>query len=67
MQRLAFLTGDTISPDAQVFLKATSRPYLEKPIKPKSSDSFVNQWVAKARKARSILNSIAAAFRGFSS
>ena len=47
VQRLAFLTGDTISPDAQVFLKATSRPYLEKPIKPNELRSFVNQWVAK--------------------
>ena len=39
--KLAFLTGDTISPDAQAFLRATNRPYLEKPIKPPSSGLFV--------------------------
>ena len=38
--KLAFLTGDTISPDAQVFLRATKRPYLEKPVKPADLRSF---------------------------
>ena len=45
--RLAFLTGDTISPDAQVFLRATKRPYLEKPIKPDELRSFVSKLVNK--------------------
>ncbi|WP_353646814.1 PAS-domain containing protein [Mesorhizobium sp. WSM2239] len=45
LDRLAFLTGDTISPDAQVFLRATKRPYLEKPIKPAELRSFVFKMV----------------------
>jgi CheY-like chemotaxis protein len=45
LDRLAFLTGDTISPDAQVFLRATKRPYLEKPIKPNELRSFVSKMV----------------------
>ena len=40
VSKLAFLTGDTISPDAQVFLRATKRPYLEKPVKPADLRSF---------------------------
>lgn len=43
--RLAFLTGDTISPDAQVFLRATRRPYLEKPVKPFELRTFVSRLV----------------------
>ncbi|AWC23367.1 Sensor protein ZraS [Aminobacter sp. MSH1] len=43
--RLAFLTGDTISPDAQVFLRATKRPYLEKPVKPFELRTFVSRLV----------------------
>ena len=45
--KLAFLTGDTISPDAQAFLRATKRPYLEKPIKPDELRSFVSKLVNK--------------------
>jgi PAS domain S-box-containing protein len=45
LDRLAFLTGDTISPDAQMFLRATKRPYLEKPIKPNELRSFVSKLV----------------------
>ncbi|PWK65845.1 ATP-binding protein [Aminobacter sp. AP02] len=44
-ERLAFLTGDTISPDAQVFLRATKRPYLEKPVKPFELRTFVSRLV----------------------
>ena len=47
VERLAFLTGDTISPDAQAFLRATKRPYLEKPIKPDELRSFVSKLVNK--------------------
>ncbi len=32
--RVAFVTGDTMSPKAQVFLSKAGRPYLEKPIRP---------------------------------
>ena len=46
--KLAFLTGDTISPDAQVFLRATKRPYLEKPVKPADLRTFVSKLVNKA-------------------
>jgi CheY-like chemotaxis protein len=48
IERLAFLTGDTISPDAQVFLRATKRPYLEKPVKPTDLRAFVSKLVNKA-------------------
>lgn len=45
LERLAFLTGDTISPDAQGFLRATRRPYLEKPVKPAELRLFVSKFV----------------------
>jgi len=32
--RLAFVTGDTMSPKARKFLKSSGRPYIEKPIRP---------------------------------
>ncbi|MEI5677774.1 MULTISPECIES: PAS-domain containing protein [unclassified Mesorhizobium] len=48
IERLAFLTGDTISPDAQVFLRATKRPYLEKPVKPDELRSFVSKLMSKS-------------------
>ena len=48
VSKLAFLTGDTISPEAQAFLRATKRPYLEKPIKPSDLRSFVSRLVNKA-------------------
>jgi PAS domain S-box-containing protein len=47
VEKLAFLTGDTISPDAQAFLRATKRPYLEKPIKPSELRSFVSGLINK--------------------
>jgi PAS domain S-box-containing protein len=47
VSKLAFLTGDTISPDSQVFLRATKRPYLEKPIKPSDLRNFVSRLVSK--------------------
>ena len=56
VERLAFLTGDTISPDAQVFLRATNRPYLEKPIKPNELRSFVHQWVRRQPPTRAIFD-----------
>ena len=47
IDRLAFLTGDTISPDAQDFLRTTKRPYLEKPVKPSELGAFVSRLVNK--------------------
>ncbi len=47
VDKLAFLTGDTISPDAQDFLRATKRPYLEKPVKPSELGAFVSRLVNK--------------------
>lgn len=41
VERLAFLTGDTISSDARAFLYASKRPYLEKPVKPDELRAFV--------------------------
>ncbi|MEO0994805.1 MAG: ATP-binding protein, partial [Pseudomonadota bacterium] len=32
--RLAFITGDTMSPGAEEFLESAARPYLEKPVSP---------------------------------
>ncbi|RUM95305.1 PAS domain S-box protein [Pseudaminobacter arsenicus] len=47
IDKLAFLTGDTVSPDAQAFLRATARPYIEKPIKPYELRSFVSRLINK--------------------
>ncbi len=34
VQRLGFITGDTMSPNARSFLSGSNRPYLDKPIRP---------------------------------
>lgn len=34
IERLAFVTGDTMSPKARKFLVSSGRPYIEKPIRP---------------------------------
>lgn len=47
LERLAFLTGDTISPDARSFLRATKRPFLEKPVKPVDLSAFVSGMVQR--------------------
>ncbi|MGB3387219.1 MAG: PAS-domain containing protein [Pseudaminobacter sp.] len=47
VDKLAFLTGDTVSPDAQAFLRATGRPYIEKPIKPYELRTFVSRFINK--------------------
>jgi CheY-like chemotaxis protein len=46
--KVAFLTGDTISPGAQVFLRTAKRPFLEKPVKPADLRSFVSKLVNRA-------------------
>lgn len=42
VQRLAFVTGDTMSPKAREFLKASGRPFIEKPIRPQELRELVN-------------------------
>ena len=39
---LAFVTGDTLSPQAKEFLDATGRPYLEKPLRPRDLRELVD-------------------------
>ncbi len=45
VERLAFLTGDTISPDARAFLIGSKRPYLEKPVKPDELRAFAARMI----------------------
>ena len=40
---LGFMTGDTMSPRAQTFLKGSGRPFLEKPIRPAELRDFVSR------------------------
>jgi PAS domain S-box-containing protein len=54
--KLAFLTGDTISPDAQAFLRATKRPYLEKPVKPGDLRTFVSNLVNQPVRPQPVLD-----------
>ena len=42
LARLAFITGDTMSPRVRSFLKATGRPYIEKPVVPREVRDIVN-------------------------
>jgi PAS domain S-box-containing protein len=46
--RLAFVTGDTMSPKARRFLESTDRPYIEKPINPKEVRALVLQLLEDA-------------------
>jgi PAS domain S-box-containing protein len=46
--RLAFVTGDTMSPNARRFLESTDRPYIEKPINPKEVRTLVRQLLENA-------------------
>jgi CheY-like chemotaxis protein/two-component sensor histidine kinase len=39
---LAFITGDTLSPQAREFLNASERPYLEKPLTPRDIRELVD-------------------------
>jgi PAS domain S-box-containing protein len=39
--RLAFVTGDTMSPKARRFLESTDRPYIKKPINPQEVRALV--------------------------
>ena len=42
LQHLAFMTGDTISPKAREFLRASGRPFIEKPIRPQDLRDLVH-------------------------
>jgi CheY-like chemotaxis protein len=44
-ERIAFITGDTLSPDIKAFLTRSGRPYIEKPITPADVRSLVARMV----------------------
>ncbi|WP_066553260.1 hybrid sensor histidine kinase/response regulator [Croceicoccus bisphenolivorans] len=44
--RIAFVTGDTMSPDVRDFLDKAGRPFLEKPIAPKDLRALVSGMLA---------------------
>jgi signal transduction histidine kinase/ActR/RegA family two-component response regulator len=54
VEKLAFLTGDTISPEAQAFLQSTKRPYLEKPVKPAELRAFVSRLVDRPEREEAV-------------
>jgi CheY-like chemotaxis protein len=41
VERLAFITGDTLSPRVREFLDSAGRPFIEKPILPKDARNLV--------------------------
>jgi DNA-binding NarL/FixJ family response regulator len=43
VERVAFITGDTLSGEIHKFLQATRRPYLEKPVGPDDIRDLVRQ------------------------
>lgn len=43
LQRLGFVTGDTVSPDARRFLERAQRPVVEKPISPQDIRTLVRR------------------------
>jgi PAS domain S-box-containing protein len=43
LERIAFVTGDTVSPKARLFLESVGRPYLEKPISIKALRGLVDE------------------------
>lgn len=42
IDRLAFITGDTLTPKVREFLETSERPYLEKPVRPKDVRNLVD-------------------------
>jgi PAS domain S-box-containing protein len=42
IDRLAFITGDTLTPRVREFLVSSERPYLEKPVRPKDVRNLVD-------------------------
>ena len=49
MGGLAFVTGDTLSPQVKEFLETCERPYLEKPLVPREIRELVNLLVRRQR------------------
>jgi len=47
--RIAFITGDTFSPEVSAFLKRTGRPYAQKPFAPGELEDLVDEVLAGAR------------------
>lgn len=45
-RRIAFVTGDTMSPQARGFLKSAGRPFLEKPIAPAELRTLIHRMLA---------------------
>lgn len=45
VERLAFITGDALSPRVREFLDAAGRPFIEKPIPPKDARGLVARLV----------------------
>jgi signal transduction histidine kinase len=48
-ERIVFMTGGTLLPDVQRFLRETTNPCLEKPVPIKRLRSYVDEWVRRAR------------------
>jgi hypothetical protein len=46
-RRVAFVTGDTMSPAARAFLDSTGRPRLEKPIAPDDLRALMGRMLAE--------------------
>ena len=51
LPRLAFVTGDTMSPKIKKFLRGAGRPYIEKPITPKEVRDLVRRVTGRAGRA----------------
>ena len=47
IDRLAFITGDTLGPGVRAFLESTQRPYLEKPITPEDVVELIDLLVRR--------------------
>lgn len=52
-ERVAFITGDTVSPESHKFLEETARPVLEKPVAPDELRKLVAQFIPAANKGAS--------------
>ena len=48
--RIGFVTGDTMSPGAEQFLRSAKRPYLEKPVTPADLRALVGQLHSKLQR-----------------
>ncbi|NQW09167.1 MAG: PAS domain S-box protein [Alphaproteobacteria bacterium] len=51
INRIAFITGDTMSPAIRQFLVDTGRPHIEKPVTPSDLRTLVDQLIAGAKPA----------------